>query len=889
MKVSCFLIALLLLSPSPARSDEFELRVNAGGSQLTLPDGTYFASDGPYSPQQGYGWHQGWDHDTWHAIGGCPDDRLYRYMHHAPDIYQVDCPNGSYAVTLHLCDVWSHGVGERNAAWRINDVLLLNQVDLYSLVERDYAIDFCFPVEVTAGAVLIEDRNFDGAMLYGVSVVAHEPDSQAPAAPLLTEILSGYEQVILNWEDNDETDLAGYEITRQGGAGLREMLLGEEPNRVSRYIDQDVLPGETYRYWLSSVDIYGNHSYLAGPYEATPLPIEAAPLPACYIDIDPDSLAALNALPQEDVYYSCQVTLDGMTYDAGLRYRGNVVRKLLKKSYKINLGPGLLYEGRDKLNCNSEMCDPSLMRESLSMDLMRDAGLPTPRTWWRAVVLNGQMMGAYCDVEQPDDHFLTAHGLDQDANIYKCFDRLVVLPDSLDYLENYEKETNEDGSWSDLIEFIETLNLTPDDELYETLVDCVEFDQFLSYYATLMLINDGDATYKNYYLYHDLDDDWWQVIPWDKDLTWGVRWPFLEGISWNNSLLQGAAGGGNILTWRITNEPALRNAYASRLYEWITERYPLQEIYARIDAAQAVTGEIGEVDFRKWYWEENQRLREASAELREFADGRYAHIRESIAALLTPQELYINEFMAANASTYADEFGEFDDWIEIYNPSEDPVAMSDYFLTDSQRNTILWNFPDTTIAPGSLLLVWADEDTWQGPLHANFKLDRNGEMIALHKKEAGAGPEIGPDDIDPIDLVYFGPQIDDIARARRGDGDFRWCFPDSATPGTSNGDGSGVDNPWWPAKPPSLRILAAPNPSPGWVHLSLPGTHLAGAYEIFDAGGRLCRRISAVAGVTGFWDGRAASGRAVSPGTYWARFRSATGAESGTTRLIVVR
>jgi hypothetical protein len=84
-------LALLLLLPlawvAPVtQADEFEIHINAGGSQITLPDGTTFLADGPYSSEQGYGYEgPNYEHSTWHPIGGCIDERLYQTMRHAPD------------------------------------------------------------------------------------------------------------------------------------------------------------------------------------------------------------------------------------------------------------------------------------------------------------------------------------------------------------------------------------------------------------------------------------------------------------------------------------------------------------------------------------------------------------------------------------------------------------------------------------------------------------------------------------------------------------------------------------------------------------------------------------------------------------------------------------
>ena len=49
--------------------------------------------------------------------------------------------------------------------------------------------------------------------------------------------------------------------------------------------------------------------------------------------------------------------------------------------------------------------------------------------------------------------------------------------------------------------------------------------------------------------------------------------------------------------------------------------------------------------------------------------------------------LYINEFLASNNSIYADEIGEYDDWVELYNSTSDPIDISGmYFADDLEDN-----------------------------------------------------------------------------------------------------------------------------------------------------------------------------------------------------------
>ncbi len=94
----------------------------------------------------------------------------------------------------------------------------------------------------------------------------------------------------------------------------------------------------------------------------------------------------------------------------------------------------------------------------------------------------------------------------------------------------------------------------------------------------------------------------------------------------------------------------------------------------------------------------------------------------------------INEFMADNDSTRADEDGDFSDWIEIRNPTGASINLNGWHLTDEADNLNKWRFPAVTIPAGGYVLVFAsgkDRATAGSELHANFKLSASGEYLAL--------------------------------------------------------------------------------------------------------------------------------------------------------------
>jgi hypothetical protein len=145
--------------------------------------------------------------------------------------------------------------------------------------------------------------------------------------------------------------------------------------------------------------------------------------------------------------------------------------------------------------------------------------------------------------------------------------------------------------------------------------------------------------------------------------------------------------------------------------------------------------------------------------------------------------LFINEFMAENDSSYADEMGEYDDWIEIYNSSTLPMDIGGLYITDNlnrpDKCLIPRNDPQqTTIPSGGFLLLWADGQIDQGILHLNFKLDRAGEQIGL-VQALDAGFAF-------IDSLTYPAQSANVSYGRYPDGSASWGTFAHPTPMASN-------------------------------------------------------------------------------------------------------
>jgi hypothetical protein len=136
------------------------------------------------------------------------------------------------------------------------------------------------------------------------------------------------------------------------------------------------------------------------------------------------------------------------------------------------------------------------------------------------------------------------------------------------------------------------------------------------------------------------------------------------------------------------------------------------------------------------------------------------------------QSIRINEILADNDKIIADSAGEFDDVVELYNSGNETVSLFRWHLSDDPNNLKKFRFGNVTIAPGEFLLVWCDEDVLQPGIHANFRLNVNGESLILTD-----------DDETIIDSVTYPQLAENVSWARYPDaGPFKYMYPTIGRP-----------------------------------------------------------------------------------------------------------
>ena len=147
-------------------------------------------------------------------------------------------------------------------------------------------------------------------------------------------------------------------------------------------------------------------------------------------------------------------------------------------------------------------------------------------------------------------------------------------------------------------------------------------------------------------------------------------------------------------------------------------------------------------------------------------------------------QVVINEFLASNLITAPDQGGDYGDWIELYNPTENSVSLSGYYLSDDIDNLNKWEFPQDdslfNLPADGYVILWADGEPEQGLNHVSFNLDKNGEEIVI----------TAPDGQTIIDQKTFGYQWTDISMGRDSLDNNIWSYFISPTIRSENGVGN---------------------------------------------------------------------------------------------------
>ena len=251
------------------------------------------------------------------------------------------------------------------------------------------------------------------------------------------------------------------------------------------------------------------------------------------------SVESLNNPATFKVYVPGQVkisygSLTSPLLDINLKLKGTTSMSALNAtpSFKIRFkkdAAGLGYLGLRRMTLNAMTQDTSKVHEFGSYALFNAMGVPTSRTGWAKVLVNGANKGLYVNIEQPDQVFMSSRFRDITQHVYEG----VAMKDLKLGSDDGAEQTGSflvDYGWkvtpnkNDLKSVITAVNETDPAKWYENLNTYFDRATLIKTLAVENFVGHWDGysgpDINNYYLRTSTTNKF-TLIPWGTDQTFG--------------------------------------------------------------------------------------------------------------------------------------------------------------------------------------------------------------------------------------------------------------------------------------------------------------------------------------------------------------------------------
>ena len=136
-------------------------------------------------------------------------------------------------------------------------------------------------------------------------------------------------------------------------------------------------------------------------------------------------------------------------------------------------------------------------------------------------------------------------------------------------------------------------------------------------------------------------------------------------------------------------------------------------------------------------------------------------------------KLEITEYMTHNKRSNYDMYGNYFDWIEVYNPTDKNYKLDNLYITDNPTKLMKYKIPNTSLKAKEYLIIYltGKKINYDEGIYAPFSLSEKDEYIILSN---------GEDIIDKVKIVEL---YDDISYGKI---DGEWRYFTTSTPGRAN-------------------------------------------------------------------------------------------------------
>jgi hypothetical protein len=285
-------------------------------------------------------------------------------------------------------------------------------------------------------------------------------------------------------------------------------------------------------------------------------------------------------------YFHADVTVDGETApDVGIRKKGflgslDEDKPSLKLKLDEYVDGGTLF-GLERITLNNSKQDASYVHQCLAYELFADAGLPAPRCNFARVIVNGEDLGLYVNVESVDKRFLRRWFADAEGDLWEG-----TLSDfTPEWDGTFEKKTNETNTDRSAIDAVIAAAMVPDAELEAALGAVIDLDEFVRFWAVEVLLQHWDGyagNENNFFVYGEPGSGVFTFLPWGADQVFAPSTPAGPGEPLRSIYATGA------LAWRLYRNPATQPLYAGAMNALLAGPWDEDALLAEIDRMEAL-------------------------------------------------------------------------------------------------------------------------------------------------------------------------------------------------------------------------------------------------------------------------------------------------------------
>ncbi len=271
-----------------------------------------------------------------------------------------------------------------------------------------------------------------------------------------------------------------------------------------------------------------------------------------------------------DTEVTIQLAFEGKMYEAKLEASGAGSRYNPRWSYEVELEDSEIY-GLSVFNLSSQNFDPVMLNTTITANYYEMLGLPTFFNTHVFLKINNEDKSLLVLTEEIDEGYFER----RQKEVYELMK--VEFGSKFTFREgafhpqfHFDKEIPEDDNYNNLVEFINAIDTSSNENLIVSLGKFLDIENYIKYHVATSILNNDDSFTNNFFLMKETPSSTYQVIPWDFD----------KSFSRINDV---GFGGENAIVKKIFKNEETFNLYKNEVINQLTNNYTIENLFPIID------------------------------------------------------------------------------------------------------------------------------------------------------------------------------------------------------------------------------------------------------------------------------------------------------------------